>query len=433
METPTFVAREFDVLGLDDGYSSWSATYDDPNPLIVAEERALLPILDRVAPGVAVDAATGTGRVAHLRGRGHRVLACDRSEQMLRGASTRLGDASVVQADLIDLPIRDGSVDLLTCSLALTHVERLPAAFESFGRVMRPGGLAVISDIHPFAVATGAQAFFRREDGSRAVVRNEQHWVSDYVAAATSAGFAIEGCEEVFIDDALLAEFAPDAYAEAALLDLPFGLIWRPGETARGSRHLALDRRRLDRSPCPHASHPRSDRPVRPSHGTRRRPDHRRGDPARCLHLCRRPPPPEERGIAAVAGQRVGSPRAVHDLEVGGDVVVFPQLPVVRDSIEAHGIASEDLLAAVHQFIDPRSAGRTHPTDPPSPTGRRRLPSHCSHDIRTETGIDRLLARSSDEHVVARAADEKSELGIGRDDAIVAPSTKEGRLVRRRT
>ena len=223
-----FVAEEFDVLGLDDGYASWSATYDDPNPLIVAEERALLPILDRVAPGVAVDAATGTGRVAaHLQGRGHRVLACDRSEQMLRRASARLGGASVVQADLLDLPVRDGSADLLTCSLALTHVERLPAAFESFGRVVRPGGLAVISDIHPFAVATGAQAFFRREDGSRAVVRNEQHWVSDYVASATAAGFAVEGCEEVFIDDALLTEFAPDGYAEAALLDLPFGLIWR--------------------------------------------------------------------------------------------------------------------------------------------------------------------------------------------------------------
>ena len=223
-----FVAEEFDVLGPDDGYASWSATYDDPNPLIVAEERALLPILDRVAPGVAVDAATGTGRVAaHLQGRGHRVLACDRSEQMLRRASARLGGTSVVQADLLDLPVRDGSADLLTCSLALTHVERLPAAFESFGRVVRPGGLAVISDIHPFAVATGAQAFFRREDGSRAVVRNEQHWVSDYVAAATAAGFEVEGCEEVFIDDALLSEFAPEGYAEAALVDLPFGLIWR--------------------------------------------------------------------------------------------------------------------------------------------------------------------------------------------------------------
>lgn len=221
-----FGPEEFEVLDLDDGYASWSATYDDPNPLIVAEERALLPILDRAEPGLAVDAATGTGRVAaHLQGRGHRVLACDRSVQMLRRASDRLG-GFVVQADFHHLPVRDRSVDLVTCALALTHVEQLSAAFASFARVVRPGGLAVISDIHPFAVATGAQAFFRREDSSRAVVRNEQHWVSDYVAAGTAAGFVIEGCEEVFIDDALLSEFAPDGYAEAALLGLPFGLIW---------------------------------------------------------------------------------------------------------------------------------------------------------------------------------------------------------------
>jgi SAM-dependent methyltransferase len=224
----TFGADEFEVLGLDDGYASWSATYDDPNPLIVAEERALLPILDRASPGVAVDAATGTGRVAaYLRSRGHRVLACDLSEQMLRRAIDRLNGTSVVQADFLNLPVRDASVDLLTCALALTHVERLSAAFESFARVVRLGGLAVISDIHPFAVATGAQAFFRREDGSRAVVRNEQHWVSDYVAAGTEAGFEIEGCDEVFVDDALLSEFAPDGYAETALRGMPFGLIWR--------------------------------------------------------------------------------------------------------------------------------------------------------------------------------------------------------------
>jgi ubiquinone/menaquinone biosynthesis C-methylase UbiE len=223
-----FGAEQFEVLELDEGYASWSATYDDPNPLIVAEERALLPILDRTTPGVAVDAATGTGRVAaYLRRRGHRVLACDRSAQMLRRAADRLEGASVVQADLLRLPVRDASVDLLTCSLALTHVGRLPAAFASFARVVRPGGLAVISDIHPFAVATGAQAFFRREDGSRAVVRNVQHWVSDYVASGTAAGFDIEGCDEVFIDDALLSDFAPDGYAESALRGLPFGLIWR--------------------------------------------------------------------------------------------------------------------------------------------------------------------------------------------------------------
>ena len=226
-DTEIFAANEVDVLEMDDGYASWSATYDDPNPLIVAEERALLPILDGVPPGLAVDAAAGTGRVAaHLQASGHRVVALDRSGEMLGRARDRLDGTSMARADIVALPIRDGCADLLTCALALTHVRELPPAFESFARILRSGGVAVVSDIHPMVVAIGGQAFFRREDGSRAVVRNELHWVSEYVAGATAAGFTIEGCEEVFVDDALLQEFAPDSYPETAYLDLPFGLIW---------------------------------------------------------------------------------------------------------------------------------------------------------------------------------------------------------------
>jgi hypothetical protein len=77
-------------------------------------------------------------------------------------------------------------------------------------------------------VATGAHAFFKRPDGSRAVARNEVHWPSAYVNAAAAAGLVVESCDEVLIDDALLEEFAvaDDYLAETALLGLPFVLIW---------------------------------------------------------------------------------------------------------------------------------------------------------------------------------------------------------------
>lgn len=105
----------------------------------------------------------------------------------------------------------------------------LLAALESFARVLRPEGLAVISEIHPIAVMTGAHAFFRSEDGSRAVTPNVQHWVGDYVVAAIRAGFSIEACTEAFIDDALLTEFGvPEdpMHPEYAVSGLPFAIIW---------------------------------------------------------------------------------------------------------------------------------------------------------------------------------------------------------------
>lgn len=229
-ETPTLEVQAFEHLDTDAAYELWSATYDEPNPLIVAEERALLAMLDDIPPGPAIDVASGTGRIAaHLLRRGHNVIACDRSAGMLRRASEKLEGIGMVQSDLRALPIRDGSVDLLTCSLALTHVPALGAAFRSFARVLRHGAHAVISDIHPFAVMTGAHAFFRKQDDSRAVAFNEQHWFNEYVRSATEAGFGIERCEEAFIDEALLREFGVEdswLHPERAILGLPFALMW---------------------------------------------------------------------------------------------------------------------------------------------------------------------------------------------------------------
>jgi ubiquinone/menaquinone biosynthesis C-methylase UbiE len=230
VEMPTLEIQAFEGSDTDRAYELWCARYDEPNPLIVAEERALLAMLDEIPPGSAIDVACGTGRVAaHLLRRGHRVIACDRSAAMLERASANLEGVSVVQSDLRALPIRPESADLVTCSLALTHVADLGMAFRSFAQVLRPAARAVISDIHPFAVMTGAHAFFRKQDDSRAVAFNEQHWFSEYVRSAIGAGFSIERCEEAFIDEALLREFGGKEHwldPERAVLGLPFGLMW---------------------------------------------------------------------------------------------------------------------------------------------------------------------------------------------------------------
>jgi SAM-dependent methyltransferase len=118
-------------------------------------------------------------------------------------------------------------------------VPSLLPTLASFARVLRPGGVAVISDIHPFAVMTGAHAFFRLTDESRAVTRNEQHATSDYVTAAIRAGFTFEACSEALVDLDLLREFSvreDPLEPERTLLGLPFALIWtlrRPADSNR--------------------------------------------------------------------------------------------------------------------------------------------------------------------------------------------------------
>jgi ubiquinone/menaquinone biosynthesis C-methylase UbiE len=236
-EGSVFDTREYEVFDTVDAYERWAETYDDPNPLIRAEEGALMAHLDRLPPGRALDVATGTGRVAsHLVKRGHRVIACDRSEAMLRRTAERIDGIPLVRAALPDLPFRPSSIDVITCSLALTHLGDLRRAVGSLARLLRRGGVAVISEIHPFAVLTGAHAFFRLPDDSRAVTRNEQHLFGDYVSAALAAGLTIEACSEAVVNEDLMRDFGvreDELEPERALLGLPFALVLTLRRAAR--------------------------------------------------------------------------------------------------------------------------------------------------------------------------------------------------------
>lgn len=232
--------RIIDVLDLESAYRQWAATYDEPNGLILAEERAFARVLEGLPRGRAVDVATGTGRIARrLVGLGHGVVAVDASDAMLRRAGQNAIDVPFVRADLLRLPFRAASFDIVTCALALTHVTDLRAAFSGSARLLEPGGVLVTSDIHPVAVATGGHAFFRREDGSRGVARNEVHWAGAYVEAAVSAGLTVERCIDVLIDEPILQELSlhrdragrlgdPDDPVDPvrAVLGLPFAWVW---------------------------------------------------------------------------------------------------------------------------------------------------------------------------------------------------------------
>jgi ubiquinone/menaquinone biosynthesis C-methylase UbiE len=229
-EDPSSVI-EVDDLEVHDAYASWAQTYDGPNPLFTAEEPAVRSFLDGIEPGRALDVACGTGRLAQiLTERAHRVIALDASIEMLARVPSNAPGASLACADLRRLPLRTSSLDLVVCGLALTHVPALREPIVEFSRVMRAGARLIVSDIHPVAAATGAHAFFVREDGSRGVTRNEVHWPSAYVDAFRSAGLAIEQAAEPRFDARFVEEMPEAAIRNAAresLVGLPFALVWR--------------------------------------------------------------------------------------------------------------------------------------------------------------------------------------------------------------
>ena len=115
-----------------------------------------------------------------------------RAEAKVPGGDFRFGDLGA-------LPVDDAAVDLVVCSLALTHLPELGPAFAEFARVVRPGGTVIVSDIHPLWVTfVGAAAVFpaASEGFELHFVRNLLHPVSEYVRTAIDAGLLIHECRE---------------------------------------------------------------------------------------------------------------------------------------------------------------------------------------------------------------------------------------------
>jgi len=221
------------ILDFRSGYDRWSKTYDNPgNPLIHLEQTVVWSIFETITPGMALDAACGTGRHARrLAELGNQVVGVDGSPEMLEKARASLPHAVFHEGDLASLPLESASFDLVVCSLALEHVADLIAGIAELSRVLRPGGRMVLSDLHPTAVGLGVVAYFQDAHGGAGVVRGFGHLHSDYLNAFQRAALAVRQCLEPRFGpaEAMMqgpaSDFIPDA-AAAAFVGVPGALVW---------------------------------------------------------------------------------------------------------------------------------------------------------------------------------------------------------------
>jgi len=105
------------------------------------------------ASWVVGDLGCGTGQTAAaLAPFVSKVIAVDRSGEMLQGARRRLRDTANVdvrRGELEALPIGDDELDAATLILVLNHVSDPASALAEAARVLRPGGRLLIADMLP--------------------------------------------------------------------------------------------------------------------------------------------------------------------------------------------------------------------------------------------------------------------------------------------
>jgi SAM-dependent methyltransferase len=194
------------------GYDGWAPGYDNPdNGYFTMDEEVLLPILQNIPPGVAIDAACGTGRYAtHLAVLGHQVRGFDVSPGMLRIARHKVPEGLFAEAPMDVLPVADASVDVIVNTLAMTHVSDLGPVFAEAARALRPGGHLLVSDVRGYYIGSGLTPLGVQDpDGNVGYIPSWSHPTSAYLQAALPLGFVVRACQEL---DAGTAEAGEPEY-----------------------------------------------------------------------------------------------------------------------------------------------------------------------------------------------------------------------------
>jgi ubiquinone/menaquinone biosynthesis C-methylase UbiE len=142
-------------------------------------------VLANPQPGMtAADLGAGTGFITEgLLEKGLRVIAVDQSPAMLAELELKFPSNKMLECrkgDALNLPIADGEVDCAFANMYLHHVEDPARVVREIGRIVRPGGRVVITDL---------------DEHSHEFLRTEQHdrWLgfkrNDVAAWLHEAGF----------------------------------------------------------------------------------------------------------------------------------------------------------------------------------------------------------------------------------------------------
>lgn len=190
-----------------------SATYDAAAALQTRVRAELLSRLDliRIAPVAVVDLGCGTGQGARAlkdRYRSAMVIGVDPALGMLRETRRRSGWLRPLQrvcGDVLQLPFRDGAVDLMFSNLMLQWCDDLDAALAEIRRVLAPDGFFAFSTFGPDTLRELRAAWAAADGGTHVSGFRDMHDIGDALARA--------GLSEPVMDVERLTMVYPDVGA----------------------------------------------------------------------------------------------------------------------------------------------------------------------------------------------------------------------------
>jgi len=243
------LAPEYDV-GRGPGGGLWHRSF------FAGRRRIALGWLEDVRTGAVADVGCGPGVLtAPLKERGVSVIALDRAPAMLAKAAE--GGALAVNADALGLPVRDGSCEAAVALGLSSYVDDLTALLREMKRIVRPGGVVIVSvanSVAPDWLARRALRAPARALGFRGLLTSDvtlrTRSPAAWRAAALDAGLRITG--EIGHDFTL--------FPLSRVLPGPSVVLGRSLETFAGGRLARFASEVVLRMEVPGAAEPRPAR-----------------------------------------------------------------------------------------------------------------------------------------------------------------------------
>lgn len=185
-------------------YDVWSETYDAvENKTRDLEAQALREMISGENLEV-LEIGCGTGKnTEYLQTKAKKLIGADFSAEMLAVAKQKIVAENV---EFRELDLRENwgfaadSFDLITCSLALEHIENIEFVFAEAHKVLKNGGKFYFGEFHPFKQYQGSKARF--ETGAGVFELNcFVHHVSEFFEAGKKNNFECIALNEWFDDN----------------------------------------------------------------------------------------------------------------------------------------------------------------------------------------------------------------------------------------
>lgn len=191
------------------GYDIWASDYDaQPDNLMLAlDEKLFSELLNGIDINnkVVADIGCGTGRHWQkiLDAGPAKLIGFDVSENMLAMLQKKFPKAATHLIKEHSLqPLQDQSCDVIISTLTIAHIENVTAALQEWARILKPGGIILLTDYHPAALAKGARRTFS-SNGKTIAVKNHIHPIDKITALLKQLNIYPQRLIEKNIDDSM--------------------------------------------------------------------------------------------------------------------------------------------------------------------------------------------------------------------------------------